>query len=177
MKLCFIAPSGYGKTTAVDYIEKTYDAKNIKIADFLYEVQNYIYGRMDIYTNGKQDGELLQFLGKKVREIDSTFLLRNFQNKVINTNNEIILNDDCRPKDYEYLKSLGFIFIKLDSYSRDRSDITKVDKKNTLEWQELPECDYVISNFGSIDEYYKNIDNLMERIRTNGKVLRYTNSK
>jgi len=35
MKICFIAPSGYGKTTAVNYLTNKYGAVNIKIADFL----------------------------------------------------------------------------------------------------------------------------------------------
>lgn len=176
MKICFIAPSGYGKTTAVNYLTNKYGAVNIKIADFLYEIQEYIYSRMGIDTKGKQDGELLQFLGKKIRSIDEDFLLQEFARKVDACESTFILNDDCRPFDYEFLKSIGFIFVRIDGYSHERGDLTEVDKDSNLEWRNLPSCEYVIDNNSGLEEYYGHLDKLMGEIN-NGQVLRYTSSK
>ena len=35
-KICFIAPSGYGKSTAISILKKFYQLENIKIAEPLY---------------------------------------------------------------------------------------------------------------------------------------------
>lgn len=176
MKICFIAPSGYGKTTAVNYLTNKYGAVNIKIADFLYEIQDYIYLRMGIDTKGKQDGELLQFLGKKIRSIDEKFLLEEFNRKISVCKNNLILNDDCRPFDYKFLKSIGFIFVRIEGYSHERNDLTKIDKNSNLEWDNIPACDYVVLNEFTLEEYFKNLDRLIGEIN-NGQVLRYTSSK
>lgn len=67
-KICFIAPSGYGKSTAVKLLSEMCDVKNIKIAEPLYELQNYFYDFINTKMKGEQDGELLQFLGAKIRK-------------------------------------------------------------------------------------------------------------
>lgn len=171
MKICFLAPSSYGKSTAIEILQKYFDIRNIKIAEPLYELQNNFYKKLGIDIGDKQDGELLQFYGKKVRKEDSTFLLNEFKNKVDKINSDIITNDDCRPDDYMFLKELGFIFIKINGYRRDRNDITLADSKSSIEWQEQIPFDYEINNYGTLEEYEYELLNLMNNI------LNYNNQK
>lgn len=179
MKICFIAPSGYGKSTAIALLSKKYKIKNIKIATPLYELQKDFYHKLDIDIGDKQDGELLQFYGTKVRKEKPLYLLHQFEQKVNECENLdlIITNDDCRPYDYEYLKMLGFIFIRINGYKRERNDHTPINTKLSIEWQNDIYCDYEIDNFGDIETYEENVFKEMEAIINDKKVLCYTNSK
>mgnify|MGYP002509296125 CR=1 FL=1 len=40
LKICFLAPSGYGKSTASKFIESEFNAKVIKIGKPLYDLQS-----------------------------------------------------------------------------------------------------------------------------------------
>lgn len=105
IKICFLAPSGYGKSTAVSILEKKYKVINVKIAEPMYELQKMFYEKIKCPIGNTQDGELLQFLGMKIRKENPDFLLNEFSEKVYEINNvDIIIKDDCRPIDYNYLK-------------------------------------------------------------------------
>ena len=165
IKLCFIAPSGFGKSTAIGILNEKFALRNIKIAEPLYELQNYFYGFIGVKMKGEQDGELLQYLGMKIRKENNTFLLDEFtQNFSKVSNVELITNDDCRPPDYECLKELGFIFIGINGYNRDRLDHRPSDPKLSIEWQNNIICDYWLDNWGSMAEYRENIHKLMMQI-------------
>ena len=177
MRICFIAPSSYGKSTAVEIIHKHFNSQNIKIAKPLYDLQAYFYYFIEKEIGNTQDGELLQFLGNKIRKENPTFLLDSFYQQVLNSNNAIITNDDCRPPDYLFLKEMGFIFIKVKGFKRKRGDYVDANEKNKLEWQcELP-CDYELDNTSTLKDYEKNILNLLKEIMENEKMLYNTDGK
>ena len=105
---------------AIEILKKHFDVENIKIAEPLYELQKAFYDKLGIDIGDKQDGELLQFLGKKVRKEHATFLLDEFDKKLAKAEATIISNDDCRPDDYQHLKEQGFIFVKINGFKRER---------------------------------------------------------
>lgn len=192
MKICFLAPSSYGKSTAVKIIERHFNSENVKIAEPLYDLQNKFYKYINRNIEDKQDGELLQYLGIKIRKENPLFLLENFKQRVDETYREIITNDDCRRPDQQYLQEMGFIFVKILGYQRDREDHTKADRENIVEWDNdicgmdednkivyinCTPCDYVITNFGTMEEYEKTILNLMKEIAKDEKMLRNTKRK
>lgn len=164
MRICFLAPSSYGKSTAIKLLQKHFDIKNIKIADPLYELQSDFYKKLGIEIEDKQDGELLQFYGKKIRKENSGYLLNEFKTKLDNTGATIISNDDCRPDDYKFLKDNGFIFIKINGYKRNRDDVTLANPKEKIEWQSEIPFDYEINNYGTLEEYEDKLLNLMNRL-------------
>lgn len=192
MKICFLAPSSYGKSTAVKIIERHFNSENVKIAEPLYDLQNKFYKYINRNIEDKQDGELLQYLGIKIRKENPLFLLENFKQRVDETYREIITNDDCRRPDQQYLQEMGFIFVKILGYQRDREDHTKADRENIVEWDNdicgmdedykavytsCTPCDCVIKNYGTMEEYEKTILNLMKEIAENEKMLRNTKRK
>lgn len=162
-RICFIAPSGYGKSTAIKIISQKYKVENVKIAKPLYDMQEYFYDKIETPIKGEQDGELLQFLGAKIRKENSQYLLSHFRDSVesIEEGDVIVTNDDCRPPDYECLKDMGFVFVGIKGYRHDRCDHSSVDAKNKLEWQSEIKCDYYIDNSSSIENYEKQLDSLM----------------
>lgn len=169
LKLSFIAPSGYGKSTAIQILSNYYDIRNIKIAEPLYDLQEIFYQYINKEIGNKQDGELLQFLGSKIRKEQPYFLTEHFANRMASADScEIVTNDDCRPPDYSYLKGLGFKFVIINGFKRDRDDHTPINSKSLLEWNnESADYDYVLDNLGTIEEYQTNIICLMKEIELN----------
>lgn len=165
-RICLIAPSGYGKSTAIKLISKNFKIKNIKIAEPLYNLQFHFYQTIDKTMNGEQDGELLQFFGAKIRKENPTFLLNEFKKQIDKFNNcdVIITNDDCRPPDYDYLKKLGFVFVEIKGFSHARQDHAKIDKKNSLEWQSEIKCDFCVENTSTLKQYEQNLIQLISKI-------------
>lgn len=179
MKICFVAPSGYGKTTAVKILSNHYNTVNVKIGKPLYDLQDYFYEKIKAKLQGEQDGELLQFYGMKVRKENPSFLIEDFKRRLdeVSQDTEIITNDDCRPNDYDYLKNLDFIFIKIDGYRRDRIDHSSSNPNLKLEWQSEIPFDYILPNLTNIIDYEQEILKLIEEVKNDRKVLCYTSSK
>lgn len=168
IKISFLAPTGYGKTTAARLIEKNFPAKAIKLAAPLYDMQKLIYERLHIHYEG-QDGEFLQFMGAKIQRDYPDFLFTEFLQKeeeVLKSSQiEIIVNDDCRPHNYLYLKKNGFIFIGIEGRSHLRDDIMPINPKHAVEWQQPLPVDYIVDNTNDILTYEKNLLMLIDMLR------------
>lgn len=162
--IVFLAPSGLGKTTCGEYLKKTYSAEIIKLATPLYEIQKDIYKKVGLSINS-QDGELLQFLGHKIQTIKPSYLFDEFYKKYQLSKSELIINDDCRPHNYEYLQKLGAVFIKISGPNRDRpDDVSHHLSTHPVEWQQMIPYDYEIHNTEDLPFLYEQLDNLMRII-------------
>lgn len=172
MKLSFIAPSGYGKSTITKHIQDNNRSSiNLKLAEPLYQLQNYFYSTINKNIEFEQDGELLQFLGYKIQKENPSFLAEHFLKRLKEAEDhyEIITNDDCRCHNYHYLKSFGFVFIKVNGFIRNRGDHTRVNPNHEVEKHiENIICDYEINNYEGISELINEIDQLLIRIKKNG---------
>jgi hypothetical protein len=170
-KIAFLAATGYGKTTAANIIMQKYKAYNIKLSQPLYEMQTAVYSILNIDTEGRQDGELLQFLGNKIQRDYPEFLaakLKDTMDKILAERTcDIIINDDCRPHNYSYLKEIGFVFIKINSFAHNRNDFTSVDSSNNIEWQEPIPFDYEVDNWGTMEDFTKNLYLLFDNLVCN----------
>jgi len=166
MKICFLAPSGFGKTTAIEILRKRYNLINLKIGDPLYELQEDFYKKIGVDCENRQDGELLQFLGMKIRKENPNYLLETFLNKLNKYKHDdvIVTNDDCRTMDYDCLKKQGFKFIKINGYKRDRNDITLANPNLSIEWKSDIPFDYEVDNKKDLKEYENQLINLMEEL-------------
>ena len=157
----FLAPSGCGKSTACKYLIESYGGENIKLASPLYEIQKFIYQKMNMDISS-QDGELLQFLGHKIQKIKPDYLFNEFLIKFNQSHKSFIINDDCRPHNYGYLKKMGAIFIKISGPVRSRSqDISHHQTNHPVEWQEPIPFDYEIFNHKDENFLYAQLDELV----------------
>lgn len=167
IKISFLAPPYYGKTTGVKLIKDHFSAQTIKMAQPLYELQNYFYTTINKPLEKEmQDGELLLFFGNKIRKEQPEFLHIRFLERMKELENKtnLILNDDCRPHSYEFLKSLGFYFIKINGFPRQRVDHVPVNTKSSVEWHNDIPYDFTVDNLGTLKEYRKNLLSLIDRI-------------
>jgi hypothetical protein len=169
-KLCFLAPTGFGKTTIANLVRDVCkSAVNIKLAAPLYDLQTLIYDRIGISVRGEQDGELLQFLGDKIQREAPNFLSREFQTKLSTLHGlcPVITNDDCRPHNYPALKSLGFLFVRVAGYCRTRIDHSRIDPDHPIELGlDQLAVDFSIENTGSIEECRDNVIKLLRKVRS-----------
>lgn len=175
LKLSFIAPSGYGKTTAVEFMHRIYDTVNLKLAAPLYEIQESYYRILNIDISGKQDGELLQFLGNKIQREYPYFLADSFYKQLeqVSKENLILTNDDCRPHNYIFLKEMGFLFVKIVGNCYTREDVTPINRAHPVEWTAEIPYDFIVENKGTVLEFENNIRKLVKRIAAE-KMLRYS---
>ena len=165
LRISFLAPTGYGKTTAATFVANCFNAVIIKLAEPLYEIQRFYYNLLG-KPETTQDGELLQYFGHKICKDAPNFLFETFQAKLneiaVNNPKAIIVNDDCRPSNYEKLKRENFIFIKIEGIKYGRTDITPINPAHSLEWHDNIPCDYTISNRCSMVEFKDRTINIVE---------------
>lgn len=169
-KLAFGHKARCGKDTAAEYIEKIliqkgYKVKKLKFAKYIYEISEFIQK----YLNKPiiKDPNLLQLLGNSLRNLYDLniwvdALYKEYIQSINDGYNIIIITDLRYPNEYDMLKNLGFIFIKINRLNRiidrDPNHISEIALNNH-------NFDIIIDNNGSIDEYINNInDKLLKNI-------------
>jgi guanylate kinase len=121
LKLCLVAPSGAGKSTAAQYLVSRFrelgrSAAVYKLAEPLYELQSQIYVRagrpIDHY---RQDHRLLELIATEMRRINPRSILDDFLARIAAAPEQVLINDDLRDyeTDYRALRQQGFVFIKI----------------------------------------------------------------
>ncbi|WLE95287.1 MAG: hypothetical protein QTN59_11400 [Candidatus Electrothrix communis] len=165
MRVSLIGPSGAGKTTTAQLMQKMLPGSVIcSIATPLNEIQHEFYRRLHIpspYLSGSQDGEMLQ----KIRDIflsrSESFLSDEFH-KVINSfpDNLSIINDDCRLSMHKKLFNMGFVFVWIEGAHREkRSDKFKANGTSNINDTIIQKehCLFTINNNGDISNLLANI--------------------
>lgn len=175
LKIAFLAPTGFGKSTACNILKSVYNSENIKLAKPLYDIQKYYYKVLGVREDeNKQDGELLQFLGNKIQREYPLFLSDKFFGRLKELSEksffDIITNDDCRPHNYKYLKEMGFVFVGINGFSRVRNDYSKINPANEVEWHGMIPFDYSVDNYYGLQEYRESLIGLVGKIYENSKL-------
>jgi len=174
LRLGLVGPPGAGKSTVSDLIRQrcAVEARRfhlLKLAEPLYEAQEAIYriAGVELPSKYSQDGELLNFLGHHLRKLRPSVLLDNFNRRLQIIDEEVreertkalVLCDDVRWSDAEFLRSLEFRIIRIQAppqlcLSRRvaRADLTLGSASHSTETNlDQIRCDDVIDNSGSLD--------------------------
>lgn len=165
---------GVGKTTAMEILRERLLLRagittvQVKFAQPLYDMQNFIYNRANLPLPDTKDRKLLQWLGTEWgREKDPNLWMDIFKNEVNILNQRypkyFIVNDDVRfDNEAETIKELGGKIIKI----RGNSRIPQQGIKNHKSEQGINETyiDFYINNDGGIDKLKASIEQLIERL-------------
>jgi dephospho-CoA kinase len=125
--------------------------------------------------------DFLQGIGKFMRDFDDDVWVRYIAEKVQNSSNSIVIDDIRRMNELEYLRPLGFKFIRIntqESIRKSRIEEREGRRITTDQWsiwvQHMTEnqvinlpVDYEIENNGSIKELYANVDLIIKQITNN----------
>lgn len=180
MIIGFTANMGAGKTTAVEYLRALHSGEhkfkavsNIKFAQALYDMQEFIYDRISsVYKkpdNFVKDRKLLQWLGTEWGRgsISQTLWIDLWKDRVKYCNlsqpRGIIVCDDVRfDNEAETVRSLGGFVVKINCDKTDkRIDTTTGIKQHSSEAGINPKLvDYELNNNGTINEFKLAVRNL-----------------
>ena len=178
VKLGLLGTTGVGKDTCVKIIQKHYSdlrIKLIRLAAPLYEVQSFIYKICQREKDSNiQDGVLLNFLGKHLREINPDVLKRPFFQTLHESTSkaDVIICSDVRPADVPFVKEEGFTILNIVTDSKvarqrrlERGDVSLGNPSHSTEKDAVINLsDYQISNNGSLEEFEKKVIEFMQRL-------------
>lgn len=179
MLIAFTAKMGAGKSTAVDYLRATFSGEhhftpvlNVKFAQPLYDMQEYIYGRVSsvhkLPEDFVKDRKLLQWLGTEWgRSLSETIWVDLWKARVkslmVDSPRSIIVCDDVRfDNEADAVHALGGSVVRITSdNTKDRIDTTSGIKQHSSETGINPKLvDYEVFNNGTIREFQLAIRNV-----------------
>ncbi len=161
MLLALTGSMGSGKTTVVNII-RSYrpNLQVVKIAQPLYDIQDYVYSRIKRPLTEAKDRRLLQYLGTEWgREIDSNLWINLWKEEVerIQATDPytLIIADDLRfDNEAQVIKEMGGVLVKVDASTRARAD--RINLINTSHKSEngvdFKYIDFLIENSGSMED-------------------------
>ncbi|MFX0185168.1 MAG: AAA family ATPase [Candidatus Hodarchaeota archaeon] len=162
---------GSGKTTAAQYLADKYNFERMQISGKMREIAQEL--------ELKPTRKFLQSIGKFMREIDDDVWIRYLVKQIEKNKSQSIVIDDIRRKnEINYLKPLGFKFIRILSPSLKRKeriesrDSQKISKEDWEKWSDhLTEnqvtelkVDYILENNGTIQSLMKKMDEIIHEL-------------
>lgn len=181
MNIVLVSSAGGGKDTVYDILSKHYGYNRYAFADNVKGLAEIYFPHL--YNSEKKPRWLLQAIGTKMREIDPEVWIKAMLQEIDENRqiakrhgylDEFIAVTDCRlPNEYEALKKRGYIFIRItvDEEIRkqrmiERGDVFKDEdlKHHTESYYDTFECDYEVSNNGTIEELKGELDIVMKKL-------------
>lgn len=161
---------GSGKSLAADFLCEKYHCKKLRLSGKMRDIAK----ELEI----EPTRDFLQGIGKFMREFDDDVWVRYIFNKVQSSDSAIVIDDIRRQNEIEFLRPLGFIFIRIGTDSdirRRRIEKRGTEKISDADWQKWSQhltenqvmeltVDYHLENNGSIDELNSRLDEIVTKI-------------
>ena len=157
--MAFIGKAGCGKTTLANYLVHSNNFVKLSFATHLKRIAEEILIRPIDKTN-PLDRKFLQQLGTELgRARQKDIWIQHFHKSFRNTKQCDYVVDDCRfLNEAEYLKSNGFIIIKITGRQLDLGDNAK--HASEVEQDQI-KADCEINNNGTLEETIEILDNIL----------------
>ncbi|MFX0172421.1 MAG: AAA family ATPase [Candidatus Hodarchaeota archaeon] len=164
---------GSGKTTVAKYLVEKYSFQRMQISGKMREIAQEL--------GLKPNRKYLQGIGKFMREIDDDVWIRYLVKQVnLNSSKSIVVDDIRRKNEIDFLKPLGFKFIRIDCPSTERKvrienrDCQRISEEDWLKWSDhlteiqvtSLEVNYVLENKGTIQSLLKKIDDIIGELQS-----------
>jgi len=143
LRIAFAGKTRAGKTTSANYLLRAYGFTKISFTGKLVECARDFFPEQ--FEKGEKPQQLIQELGAKMREIDHDVWVKYVTKRVekLPKETDIVIDDMKFPNEYEAVKSLGFLVVRLDPQN------------------ELP-YDVLLENDGNVEDLYHKLDALMK---------------
>ena len=156
MRIAFGHKARVGKDECCKYLKSRYNGDILAFSDTLYEV---CYGiQKTLNSNQQKDPKLLQFIGEGFRKLYGEDIWVNKLVEKINPDNDTYVSDLRYPNEFQKLKDLGFITVKINRpnriIDRDPNHISEIALDNY-------KFDYEIDNDGTLEDLYNKLNKLM----------------
>jgi len=144
LRIAFAGKSRSGKTTSANYLLRTYGFVKISFTGKLIEFAHEFFP--DRFETGKPQ-DLIQALHEKIREIDPDVWIKYVSRKIemLPKDADIVIDDLRYRNDYDAVKSLGFLVVRLDPSNE----------------ADLP-YDILLENEGTVEDLYHKLDALIK---------------
>lgn len=111
---------GTGKSTLVTKLMNRYKpAAVVKVAGYLYQLQDMIYETLEMDLEGEKDRALLIALGMWGRDKDQNFWTHRAIHKANNSEADFVFIDDIRfPNEAKAIEDAGGVLIRIDGEQR-----------------------------------------------------------
>jgi hypothetical protein len=173
LRIAFAAKQRSGKDCAAEFILQSYPGQVRKFADPLYDLMYMIQDFVGLPRT--KDRLLLQLLGTEWgRSHDSNIWLDKLFNTLdLDSNDNIIITDARFMNEFEACKKNGFVLIKIETDDEIRFDRGADVRSHASEvdMDIYKDYDYIITNNGSLDEFYTKLLNILSDITGAGKFI------
>jgi cytidine deaminase len=179
-KVCLVAPSGAGKSTAASHLVESFrkrglSARIYKLAEPLYDLQSQVYARARRpIERHRQDHRLLELIADEMRRINPTSILEDFMERVAAAPEQVVVNDDLRDLDTDYaaLREAGFVFIKITASARVRARrmnrrddlLSHFESKLDRDLRAMDPDFLVVNETDHLGAYQAALDHVVERL-------------
>lgn len=172
--IAFNGKMGSGKSTAIGILNMDIPVTvhNIKFAQPLYDIQEFIYRTIEMPVPTPKDRKLLQWLGTDFgRAIDENLWVNIFRDKVKalfkKSSNIIVTCDDVRfDNEAKTIKLLGGVIVQIVSSKNDARVDTKAGIPSHASEAGIDGkyVDHIIHNNGSIEEFKDSLRKLYKEL-------------
>lgn len=174
--IAFSGPMGSGKSTAVQYlVDRIENIKLIKFAGPLYDMQEFIYRRVEkVYklpAGFIKDRQLLQWLGTEWgRSRNPEMWVKLFENDVVGTlsqGNPVICDDLRFNNEAIIVKQLGGAIIKLRTNKNHERIDTSLSAHASETGIDDKYADFIIDNNGTLEDYEYKLKEVFSMMQLN----------
>lgn len=175
MKVALVGKIRSGKDTVGGMFGKEYKCFRIAFGD---EIGKVIREYFPEALEGGKPRFHYQHIGQRFRDLDNDVWVKALHRTIEGLEergiNRFVVTDLRQPNEYEYLKSLGFQVIKVETADEIRlermnanGDNFKLSDLNHETEQEIDDIpyDFLISNNTNLDDLYKQVKNVAEELK------------
>lgn len=159
LRIAFIGPMRAGKDTAAEMCQRQYGGENMKFAQPLYDMQDYIYRRSHL-PQGNKDRLLLQWLGTDWgRSMDPNIWVNIFLKDLESKEGNIYVTD-CRFKnEVHLLRENGFKLLKVNRPLEERikAGASLMTHASEMDLQDFTDYDGSIDNSSDLATFNEKV--------------------
>lgn len=174
MQIALLGKMRSGKDTIAEYAIEKYDYTRFAFGDGIREVCHTLFPEQ--MKNGNKPRSLLQSVGQLMRQLDNDVWVNKCFKEIYESRLEInpIITDLRQPNEYKRCFNEGYTFIKVqcDEEIRIKRILEKNDnfdmndlKHETEMYIDTYEYDFLIENNGSLEDLYRQFDEIMSTIK------------